>query len=170
MGFLDSISTAKENPLTVLLTDFQAQCTFRSMGLLQTYINDDQRAVFTLNDVTLHGLVPGNPAASMAMPELHVTKSGCHVLAFESQFSHEETGLMPRAEKLVLYTSHYAIQASFHMGTDANISDFAATSKVMFLGGTDAYIFPLFQPQAAIVQQAPLVFVHQQQVYMHHEA
>jgi hypothetical protein len=168
MGFLDQVSNVKEYPLTVLMAGFQAQCQFETVGLVQTFINDEQRGVFTLNDVHLHAVDPGLSAINMALPELHILKEVCHVLAFEEMLSQDETGLMPRAERLAVYTSHYAIQANFHMGADSNISDFIETSRLLFIAATDAQIFPLFAPRSALVQQAPLVYVAQSQVRMHH--
>jgi hypothetical protein len=168
MGFLDQSSLAKDHPLTVLLPGFQARCTFHTIGLLQTFLNDEQRGTFTLNDVTLHGLEAGNPAVSMNLPELVVRKDQCHTLAFQSEFSHEDTGLMPHTEQVVVYTSHYAIQGDFHMGADSRVADFIEASKSLFIGATNCYVFPLFQSQAAVIQQAPLIFIARNVVRMHH--
>jgi len=80
----------------------------------------------------------------------------------------DDTGLMPRTENLAVYTSHYCIQADFHMGSDALLADFISGSKIMFIGATNATFFPLFRTQVAIIQQAPLVFIHRDTVRMHH--
>ncbi|MBI5961273.1 MAG: hypothetical protein HY866_21220 [Chloroflexi bacterium] len=169
MGFFEQQgSTAKNLPVTVLLAGFQAQCILQVMGILQTFLNDEQKAVFALKQVALHGLEVDNPAASMSLPELYVRKEECHAIAFDRMFEKDDTGLMPRPEQVAVYTSHYAIQGQFHMGSDTPISDFIASSKSPFVVATDAYIFPLFQPQAALIQTAPLVFVYRSAVRMHH--
>ncbi|HVO71268.1 MAG TPA: hypothetical protein VMT24_14555 [Aggregatilineaceae bacterium] len=154
--------------VVVLLPGFQARCVLQVYGMVQMFINDDQKAVFPLRDVTLHGLEAGNPAVSMRMEEMFVVKAHCHALAFDTMLSQEDTGLMARIERLVVYTSHYAIEGDFHMGKDMLVSDFIASSRSQFIGATNVNMFPLFQPQAAVVQQAPLVFIHRAVVQMHH--
>ncbi len=168
MGFLDSVSTTKAIPTTVLTAEFQAACTLNVIGLLQTFLNDEQRAVFPLADAAVYGLERGNPAASMRLPELYMRKLSIHALAFEQTFSSEAMGLMPRAERVAVYTSHFVIQGDFYMGTDALLSDFIDSSKAFFVGATNVSIFPLFAPQTAVIQQAQLLYVHKNQVRMHH--
>jgi len=168
MSFLDQATTAREVPVTVLLPGFQARCALQVYGTLQMFINDDQRAVFPLKNVTLYGLEAGNPAASMTVGEIFVPKAHCHALAFDQMLAQEDTGLMARIERLVVYTSHYAIEGDFHMGKDIPVSDFIASSRAQFIGATDVNFFPLFQPQAAVVQHAPLAFIHRETVQMHH--
>jgi hypothetical protein len=168
MGFLDQASTVKAMPVTVLLPGFQARCTLQVFGVVQTFINDEQKGVFPLRQVTLHGLEVGNPAVSMELDELHVPKDRCQAIAFETMLSQEQTGLMPRTERLVAYTSHYAIQGDFHMGADTQISDLIDSVRVNFLGVTNAQFFPLFRSQAAITPQAPLVYIYRKGVQMYH--
>jgi hypothetical protein len=168
MGFLDQAAASKNIPSTVLVTGFQIQCVFTVMGLLQTFLNDEQKGTFTLSNATVYGLEAGNPAASIGVDTLYVRKNECQVIAFDQTFSHEETGLMPRQEHLAAYTSHFVIQGNFHMGSDSLLSDFIESSKSMFVGLTDAYIFPLFTAQAAVIQAAPLVFIHRDSVRFHH--
>ena len=168
MSFFDQVSTGKEIPATILLEQFQVRCQLAVIGMLQTFLNDDQKDVLSLHGVTMHGLDAGNPARSMQLQGLFAHKRSCHVVAFESAMSQEETGLLPRTERLAVYTSHYVIQGDFHMGPDALISDFIASSRAQFVGATNVQIFPLFQLQAAMIQEAPLVYVHRDTVRLHH--
>jgi hypothetical protein len=168
MGFLDQATTTREIPVTVLLPGFQARCELQVYGMLQMFINDDQKPVFPLKNVTLYGLEAGNPAVSMSVGEIFALKAQCQAVVLDSMFSHEDTGLMARIERLVVYTSHYAIEGDFHMGKDTLISDFIASSRAQFVGATNVSVFPLFQPQAAVIQQAPLAFIHREAVQMHH--
>jgi hypothetical protein len=168
MGFFEQGSTAKNLPVTVLLAGFQVRCTLQVMGILQTFLNDEQKSVFTLKQVALYGLESDNPAVSMDLDELYVRKDACQVIAFDRMFDKDNTGLMPRAEHVAVYTSHYAIQGQFYMGSDTPVGDFIASSKSPFIVGTDVFFFPLFQPQSALIQTAPLVFVYRSAVKMHH--
>src|SRR3972149_2925801 len=104
MGFLGQSSIAKPFPVTILAAGFQVRGTLQCIGLVQTFLNDEQKAVFSLLEVALYGVEKGNPAASITLPELHIRKDQCQVIAFESEMAREETGLLPRTEPLATYT------------------------------------------------------------------
>lgn len=168
MGFSGQSSTMQSIPVTVLLPGFQAHCMLQVFGMIQTFINDEQKSVFPLKQVALHGIEVGNPAVSMELEELVITKNRCHAIAFDTMLSQEQTGLMPHTERLAVYTSHYAIQGDFHMGMDTQISDLIDSVRVPFLAATDVQFFPLFRPQAALVSQSPLVYIYRRGVQMYH--
>ena len=168
MGLFGQSTAAKSVSATVLMAGYQAQCTLSILGLLQTFVNDEQKSVLPLEEVTLCGLEQGNPARSMSIPQLFIKKTGCHALAFDAEFSPDETGLMPRVETVAVYTSHFVIQGSYHMGTDTPVSDFVDATKALFIAATNVSIFPLFEPQSRVVAQARLVYIHRSQVVMHH--
>jgi hypothetical protein len=160
--------TTKLLSVTMLMPGFQASGTIQIIGQLQTFVNDDQKAVFQLRDVTLYGLERGNPATSISLPELYVRKDQCHALILDREMPQEETGLMQRVEQIAGYTSHFVIQGGYHMGSDSLISDFMASSRAQFIGVTHANLFPLFEPQAAVIQEAPLLYIYRSAVKMHH--
>jgi hypothetical protein len=168
MGIFEQSSNVRPFPATILMADFQARGSLHVVGQLQTFLNDEQKTVFTVQDVGLYGLAQGSPAVSMQIPQMWLNKSACHVVAFEQEFPPSESGLMIRSERLVLYTSHFAIQGDFHMGADTPVPEFVDATKALFVGATDASIFPLFQPQSRVIGQAPLVYVHRGAVRMHH--
>lgn len=168
MGIFDQSSLTKQNPVTVLIPGFEVRCMLHSVGLMQTFLNDELKPILTLHQAAVLGLERGNPATSMSLPELYVRKDHCHAIAFEQMLSQEETGLMPHVEPLAVYTSHYVLQGKVHMGTEDRVHDFIATGKSSFIGLTDVAIFPLFELQSAMIQQSPLVFVYRDAVRMHH--
>lgn len=168
MGYFDQGSTTKTVPVAVLLPGFEVRAEIQVIGMLQTFLNDDQRGGLTLLRATVYGLEAGNPATSMQVDELHVRKNQCHLLAFEEHFSKEETGLLMRVERLVVYTPYYAVQGNFHMMSAAVLSDFMASSSRQFVAATGVTIFPLFRPQTQMLQQAALAFMHRDLAHMHH--
>lgn len=168
MGFLEQ-SNQRETQVTVLTAGFQATGTLVSVGLMQTFINDDTKATFSLHDVTLYGLERGNPATGAQISELYVRKDEVHALAFAEMLSRDESGLMAREEPLAAYTSHYVVQGNYHMGADALLGDFFDAVKTIYVGATNVHLFPLFAMQAQMVTQAPLVYVSRTLVKMHHK-
>jgi hypothetical protein len=168
MSFLGQTSTMKAMPVTVLTPGFQARCTLQVLGMVQTFLNDDQRSVFPLKDVTLHGLEVGNPAVSVQLEDLYVSKEQCHTIAFESMLDQDQSGLMPHTERIAVYTSHYVIQGDFHLGVDNVVGDLVDSFRTLYLGATDVEFFPLFRSQAAMIQTAPLAYVYRKSVHMFH--
>ncbi len=169
MGFMDH-QQGKAIQVTLLTPGFQVQGTLHIMGLVQTFLNDETKMFFALNDVTMHALAAGNPATSVHVDEMYVRKTDCHAVIFPELLSREDSGLLPRSEPLAAYTSHYVIQGGFHMGADALLVDYFEVSRGILLGATDVSIFPLFQQQAALVQHAPLVYVSRKLVHTAHRA
>lgn len=168
MSFFERSSPFKEFPATILLPGFQASGVLEVRGVLWVYINEERQQTLTLKQATVLGLEVGNPATSMALDELCVQTDRCQVLAFETAYSKEDTGLLPRIERLVAYTSHFAVQGDFHTGADTLLHDFIAASKSRFVACTSAFIFPLYEAQAAVIQRAPMAFVHRDAVWMYH--
>jgi len=168
MGFFDQGTATKTVTVTVLLPGFEVRAELQVIGMLQAFLNDEQRGGFTLLNASVYGLEAGNPATSMQVDELHVRKDQCHLLAFEEQFTKEETGLLMRVERLVVYTPYYAVQGNFHLMGAAVLSEFMASSHRQFLAATGATIFPLFRPQSPMIQQAALAFMHRDVAHMHH--
>ena len=104
----------------------------------------------------------------MQLDGLFVRKTACQMIAFDTMLPHEQTGLLPRTERLAVYTSHYCIQGDFHMGSDALLAEFIAGARAQFVGASNVQVFPLFHPQAEMIQAAPLAFLHRDAVLMHH--
>jgi hypothetical protein len=168
MSFFEQTSALKARRATVLIPGYQLQGDLEVLGMIQTFLNDETKGTFTIRNVTVHGLEPHNPAASMQIKELYIRKDQILALSFAEAISREETGLLPRTEHLAAYTSHYVIQGHFHMGTDSLVGDFIASTRSPFIGATDVTFFPLFQPRAAVIQSAPLTYLFAKAVRMHH--
>lgn len=169
MGFFDQTSSRKAVRVTALLPGFQAQGELQVIGLLQIFLNDEQRDGFTLLNAMVHGLQADNPATSLQLDEVYLRKDTCQLVAFEDEFSKDESGLLMRSERLVVYTPHYAVQGHFHMGATAELSEFMAGSTRLFVAATDVTIFPLFRAPTALIRRAPLVFMHRDAAQMHHK-
>jgi hypothetical protein len=168
MGLFQQSAFVKEFVVTMLCAEFQAQGTLKVLGSVQTFINDEQKSVFALFNTSLFGVERGNPATSTQIPELYIRKDRVQAIAFSIPLTREESGLLPRIEPLVAYTSHYAVQGNFHMGPENFIADFIDVAKAMFIGATEVSIFPLFQPQVAVVAEAPVVYMHRNMISLHH--
>lgn len=168
MSFFEQTSAMKQMVATVLIPGYQIRGNLQVLGMIQTFMNDESKGVFTIKGAQVFGLESHNPAASMQIEEMYIRRDQVLALAFDQEFSHEETGLLPRTEQIAAYTSHYVVQGGFHLGTDDPVGDFVTSARAPFLGITPGAVFPLFQPRAAIIQQAPLIYVCAKAIRMYH--
>ena len=157
-----------EFAITLFTANFQVRGAIHSPGVLQTFMNDEQRPTLVVYNADAIGFEATNPAARASVPELIVRKVACQVVAFDRRPSPDQYTLLPRAEPAAIYTDQFLIEGNFHMGADARLVDFADTSLQQFIIASDARIYPLFQPRAALVGGAPLVAVHKAEIRFYH--
>ena len=104
MDLLEQGSQSVQTDVTVLLHGFQARGQLLIVGVLQTFLSDEQKETLSLHNVTLHGLEQGNPARSMQLNGLFMHKTACQVIAFDTALPSGTTGLFPRTEQVAVYT------------------------------------------------------------------
>lgn len=155
--------------VTVLTDLFQSRGTLRSVGLLTTFINDEQKPTIALNNAEVTGFDPTNPATRITPEELVIRKRVCQVVAFDKVPEAGQVVLLARTETLSMYTDRFAIQGKFHMGTDDRLTDFTESALQSFIVVSDARIFPLFQPRSQVIATAPLLMIHRTNVRMYHK-
>lgn len=154
-------------PVSVLTTTFQVRGTLNIVGLVMTFINDEQKASFNIMQCGVTGLQNTNPAAQMSHDEMIMLKRQVHVLAFEDT-PPAGIQLSARSEYLMLYTDAFALLGRWHMLPDARVNDFVDTSLSPFLPVSDLKVYPLFTGRPGLIQASPLGFVHKSQVRMYH--
>jgi hypothetical protein len=157
-----------EFPVTLFAANFQARGVLHSPGVLQTFLNDDQRSTVVIYNADVIGFESTNPAARVSVPELIVRKVSCQLIAFDRRPLPDQYTLLPRAEPAAVYTDQFLIEGNFHMGADSRLADFADTSLQQFIVASDARIYPLFQPRAALIGSAPMIALHKSSIRFYH--
>lgn len=157
-----------EYSVTLFTSNFQARGVIRAPGVLQTFLNDEQRPTLVIYNADVLGFEPANPAARVIVSELIVRKPSCAILAFALRPPSDQLVLLPHAERAAVYTDQFIVEADFHMGADTRLIDFADSSLQQFVAAADAKIYPLFQPRAALVSAAPLVIMQKSAIRFYH--
>lgn len=157
-----------EFPVTLFTANFQARGALHSPGVLQTFLNDEQRPTLTFYNADVIGFEATNPAARVSVPELIARKVACQVIAFDRRPPSDQYTLLPHVEPAAMYTDQFLIEGNFHMGADARLADFADTALQQFIIASDARIYPLFQPRASLVGGAPVIAVHKATIRFYH--
>lgn len=162
-------STTEVN-VAVLTPLYQLRGRLQYVGVLQTALNDEQRPTITMINSAVLGLLQTNPAAQMTQAEMFVSKRDCHAIAFEGMPPTGAITLLPRFERLVVYTSHFAIMGKWYMGSDSRVNDFAEAAQGLFLIASEVRIFPMFQARPGMIGAATMAVVYKRSVLAYHQA
>ncbi len=154
---------------TVLTSTFQVRGKLHVLGVLQTFINDEQKPMLVVYSADVLGFDPTNPAARMSQAEMIVNKRHATIVALETMPAQGQLSLLTHTEPLMLYTDRFALSGKFHMGTDARVYDFTEVSLQQYIAASDVKIYPLFQSRPGLVQAAPVVLIQKSQIRMYHK-
>src|SRR5258706_15244346 len=103
--------------VVVLTSAFQIRGALKMMGVLQTFMNDDQKGTLTIHEAEVTGIEAGNPVR-MSQPQVIVNKRAAQVILFDEGLPQGTLTLLPRAEGLVMYVESFAAAGKFFMGQD----------------------------------------------------
>ena len=154
---------------TVLTSTFQVRGKLHVLGVLQTFMNDEQKPTLSVYNADVIGLNASNPAAHMTQPEVIITKRYASIVALEAMPPQGQLSILSRSEQLMMYTDSFVMSAKFHMGPDAHLADFTEASLQQFLLASDVKIYPLFQARPGLVQAAPIALIHKSQIRVYHK-
>jgi hypothetical protein len=154
---------------TVLTSTFQVRGKLRILGIMQTFLNDEQKPTLIVYGADVIGFSVTNPVGRMSQPEVVVAKPDAAIVALEAIPPQGQLTLQPHTEQLMLFTDRFAVAGKFHMGQDARLADFAESALQQFIVASDVKIYPLFQARPGLAQAAPLALVHRSQVRLYYK-
>jgi hypothetical protein len=152
----------------VFTAGFQIQGTLHVLGILQTFVNDDQKPTLIVYGAEALGLEPTNPAARLTQQELIVNKRSIQIIGFPTPPPQGSLTLLARGEPLVMYTDNFAVAAKYHMGPDSRVADFAEASLQQFIVASEAKIYPLFPTRPGFFSASSVVLIHKNAIRMYH--
>ena len=156
-----------EMGVTVITSSFQVKGKLRILGMVGTFLNDDQKPTLVIYDAEMTQL-EANSRIRVTKEEIVISKHAAQVVAFDETPLAGTIALLPRTETLAVYLDHYALSAKFYMGQDARINDFADASLQQYLIVGDIKFYPMFQAKPGLVQSAPMGVVHKTAIRMYH--
>src|SRR5258708_10134678 len=89
---------------------FQVRGTIHVLGMLFTFVNDDQKSTFVVYNAEVVGVDATNPVR-MNQPEMIVNKRDSGLVLFETTPPQSSISLPPRAAPLVAYPERFAASA-----------------------------------------------------------
>lgn len=162
--------TFVEYGATILTSTFQVRGKLRVLGVMQTFLNDEQKPTLSVYNADLIGFNISNPAARMSQPEVFVSKESASIVALEAIPPQGQIMVQSRYEALMMYTDRFALAGKFHMGPDARLADFVGATLQQFIVASEVKIYPLFQARTGLVQAAPVALIHKSAIRMYHKS
>ena len=138
------------------------------LGPLLTYLNSADRAVVTIRGVTAAALEEGNTVESFRAEELIVAKDDIIAVRVLQPVTQATVQLLPRRERLLVFTPCLVVQGDFHCGPDTRVGDLFEATPGRWAPASDARVYPLFRLRLPLFHEAHLLLVNKRHIRMYH--
>lgn len=138
------------------------------LGPLLTYLNVADRAIITMRDVSASALDAGMSVETFRAEELMVSKDDIIAINLVNPVSQTTVQLLPKRERLLVFTPRLVVQADFHCGPDTRANDLFEATPGRWAPASDAQIYPLARPRVPIFSTSRLLLVNKRHVRMYH--
>lgn len=158
---------AQAVPVEVLTATFQIGGKLSPVGGFGMFLNDTMRTTFSIMDAQVTPLPPGWRAGGFSQAELIIPKESVQVMLV-GDLDVSSLNLLPKKEKLAMYTDTFVVSGNVHMGQDERYEGVFHGSGGPFFGVTDAEVYSVRQVKTEIAGAAPIVFVQRNHIDIYH--
>jgi hypothetical protein len=138
------------------------------LGPLLPYLNVTDRAVIIIRGVTAAALEEGNTVESFRAEELIVAKDDIIAIRLLHPVTQTTVQLLPRRERLLVFTPRLVIQGDFHCGPDTRVNDLFEVTPGRWAPTSDAHVYPLFRCRLPLFHETHLLLVNKRHIRMYH--
>jgi hypothetical protein len=156
-----------EYPVEMLSAEFQITGTFETRGQPPLYINDQQVQTLTVENATVTPLMAGARIGPMNVPAVFVPKTQVDVLLI-GDYSVEEASLLPKAFRLICFTSTYAVRGAIYGGMEMQATDILGSGTGPFVPVTHAEVYPIRPTAIEVGGTASLIYLNRQSIRAYH--
>jgi hypothetical protein len=160
--------TRRSYPVDLYTAAFKVEGIYQPIGNLLDDMNRTDIKCIPLSDATFTALDPRSPLRSVSVPQVVVSKEDLLFLCFKDENTVDEFRMLPRAERIISYTSAFALRGDFHLGAEQQVRDMLDTMRGRFQPVTDVTVFPLFETKVTIPRERRLAVLDIQAVQMYH--
>ncbi len=137
------------------------------LGPLLTFLNLTDRGVVAVKDVTAAALDEGSAAEAFRAVEMIVAKDEIIAIRLLDRVTQGTVQLLPRRERLLVFTPRVVIQAFFHCGPDTRVGDLFESTPGRWAPATDALIHPLLPMRVPVFEKANVLLVNKRHVRLY---
>lgn len=162
--------TLREYQADVLTEDYLLTGNMAPFGPLLAYLNQTDRGILVMKGVEAAALDAAGLVANFQAEELIVIKDDIVAIRLNQAVSQATVHLLPRQEKLLVFTPRFVIQAGFHCGPDTRVTDLFEATPGRWAAASDARVFPLRQGRQASFAEAKILLVNKRHIRFYQTA
>ena len=147
---------------------YKVEGIYQPLGDLLSAINDPERGYFNLSDATLTPLRADSSLRPARMPQAGFGKREVNLVCFPGEDVVEEMHLLPRVERMIIYTPAFALRGDLHMGVEHRLRDVLDTARGRFQPMTDVTLFPLIETRVSLPRAASILLLNTEQVQVYY--
>ncbi len=157
-----------EVPVKIVLEQFLLEATIKSVGALDTNLNNVNLNYLTMEDAVATPWHSTNPLKAMSYPEGYLNVADLILIYPMDPVMQKRIKLMVRSEQAVFYAGPFAIRGDLSMGDSMSLADVMDSLDKPFLTATNVSIFPMFQTQLSIPETMPVALLNKHKITFHH--
>jgi hypothetical protein len=157
----------REYTAEVLTNHYLLTGELAPLGPLLTFLNIADRGVVVVRDVKAAALDEGNAADSFHADELIVAKDEIIAIRLAHAVTQATVQLLPRRERLLVFTPRIVVQGYFHCGPDTRVGDLFEATPGRWAPATDALVHTLLPVRVPVFETAKMLLVNKRHVRMY---
>jgi hypothetical protein len=138
------------------------------LGPLLTFLDLADRGVVSVHDVSAVALEAKNSVEAFRADELIVAKDDIIAIRLLHPVTQGTVQLLPRRERLLVFTSRLVVQAYFHCGPDTRVGDLFEATPGRWAPASEAQVYPLTPLRIPVFAEAPLLLLNKRHIRMYH--
>lgn len=153
----------------VVLAEFLLACKVKSVGSIDTSLNNEAYNYVGATDVIATPWRQDNPVSPLAYAEAALKMDDILLLCPDDPDEGNIT-LMPGSMDVVAYIGQFAIYGSLSTAADVSLTSAMETSTKRFMPITNVSIFPMFASQVAPLENIPVAVIKRDKITHYHLA
>ncbi len=158
----------KDIPSKIVMDQFLMDATVRSVGSMDTSLNNVQYNYLVASNVVATPWHQNNPLKPIGYAEGYLTISDILLIHPTDSEAQGKIKLMPRMEQMIFYLERFVVHAKLSMGEDMVLSGVLDSLDRRFLAITDVSVFPMFPAAASLPRSMPIALLNRDKISHYH--
>jgi hypothetical protein len=160
----------REYPADLLTLEYVLSGQLAPLGPLLAYLDQADRGILTLKNAQAEALDSACLVDAFQAEELIVTKNDIIAVRLREAVSQATVHLLPRRERLLVFTPRFVVQAAFHCGPDTRVGDFFEATPGRWAISSEARLYPLRPSKHPVFGAAPLLLLNKRHIHFYQAA
>ena len=155
-------------PAKIVMDQFLIEANIKSVGALDTSMNNEAYNYLTINQVVSTPWYQSNPINQLDFEEGYLRITDVLLVYPTDSKAQEKIQQMPHSKAIIFYLERFAVRGNLIMGSDMLISGVLDSLDKRFLAVTKASIFPMFPARTGLPPTMPIVLLNRAKISYYH--